>query len=128
MAHQRKLALIILARMATRFQLCRKPTEQQLSGGVCPTSPLFPFDTIDSTMRAAIPVLLMLSSASANATRFLGSHPMPGPSEGGYRYIEVAHIHRDRQTPEFLYQEVDRQYVFTGDPSPFSYDGRRYVF
>jgi hypothetical protein len=71
-------------------------------------------------MRAAIPVLLMLSSASANATRFLGSHPMPGPSDGGYCYIEAAHIHRDRQMPEFLYQEVDRQYVFTGDPSPFS--------
>ena len=61
-------------------------------------------------MRGVIRVfLLLLPAASANATRFLGSHPLPGSSGGGYCYIEVAHIHPERLTPDFLFQEVDRQ-------------------
>jgi hypothetical protein len=76
-----------------------------------------------------LPLLLLLeSAASANAVRFLGSHPIPNPAGGGYCYVEVSHIHHYRPTPEFLFQEVDQQHVFTADPSPFSYDGERHAF
>jgi len=80
-------------------------------------------------MRGALSALvLLLTAATANAARFLGSHPLSGPAGGGYCYVEAPHIHPDRPTLGFLFQEVDQQYVFTGDPSPFSYEGRRYVF
>jgi len=76
-----------------------------------------------------IPVLLLLcSAASASPVRYLGSHPIPAHSGGGYCYVDVAHIHHYRPAPEFLFQEVDHQYAFTTDPSPFGYDGERHVF
>jgi hypothetical protein len=75
-----------------------------------------------------LPVLLFPWSAAANPIRFLGSHPISGQSGGGYCYVEVAHTHDYRPKPRFLFQEVDHQYVFTADPVPFGYDGRRYVF
>jgi hypothetical protein len=73
-------------------------------------------------------LLLVSSAASANPVRFLGSHPIPAQAGGGYCHVEVAHLHPYRPKPEFLFQEVDGQYIFTADPSPFGYDGERHVF
>jgi hypothetical protein len=79
-------------------------------------------------MLRVVPLLLFSWSAAANPIRFLGSHPIPKQSGGGYCDVEVAHTHDYRPTPRFLFQEVDHQYVFTADPVPFGYDGQRYVY
>jgi hypothetical protein len=82
-----------------------------------------------SNAQLLIPVLLLAgSAASANPVRFLGSHPIPEQSGGGYCHVEVTHIHQYRPAPQFLFQQVDDHYVFTGDPSPFGYDGERHIF
>ncbi|HEY7955440.1 MAG TPA: hypothetical protein VII38_09105 [Polyangia bacterium] len=77
------------------------------------------------TLAAAV---VVSSPAEARHVRFLGPHPIAARHGGGYCYIEGPHIHAYAPDRAALYQQVGDEYVFTGDPTPFGYDGPRHVF
>ena len=60
--------------------------------------------------------------------RFLGSHPLVGSPATGYCYIDVPHVHDYVPDRPAVFREVGDEYVFTGDPVPFGYDGAKTVF
>ena len=60
--------------------------------------------------------------------RFLGAHPIAAAPGGGYCYIDVPHVHDYPPDRGTLYEQVGEDYVFTGDPVPFGYDGDKTVF
>lgn len=72
--------------------------------------------------------VVMAAPAQARQIRFLGPHPIAARHGGGYCYIEGPHIHSYPPDRSALYQRVGDEYVFTGDPTPFGYDGPRHVF
>jgi hypothetical protein len=72
--------------------------------------------------------LLFAATAEARHVRFLGPHPIAAKNGGGYCYIEVPHMHMYPPDHAELYQQVGEDYVFTGDPSPFGYEGERFQF
>ena len=84
------------------------------------------------TLRIGILAALVLTAlgtrAEAKHMRFMGPHPIAAKFGGGYCYIDVPHIHAYAPDHPALYHEVDGQYVFTGDPTPFGYDGERHPF
>jgi hypothetical protein len=71
-------------------------------------------------------VLLVAARAEARPVRFLGPHPIAARHGHGYCYIEAPHIHDYAPDHAALYQQVGGAYVFTGDPTPFGYDGERH--
>src|SRR5688572_847228 len=73
-------------------------------------------------------VLGLSATAEARHVRFLGPHPIAAKHGGGYCFIEAAHLHIYSPDRPVLYQQVNNQYVFTGDPTPFGYDGDRYTY
>ncbi|HRI55071.1 MAG TPA: hypothetical protein PLW65_33270 [Pseudomonadota bacterium] len=60
--------------------------------------------------------------------RFLGAHPLVGSPATGYCYIDVPHVHDYVPDRPAVFREVGDEYVFTGDPVPFGYDGAKTVF
>jgi hypothetical protein len=68
------------------------------------------------------------ASAAGRHVHFLGAHPIAAKYGGGYCYIEVPHLHIYPPDHPALYQQVGDQYVFTGDPTPFGYDGEHFQF
>jgi hypothetical protein len=66
--------------------------------------------------------------AEAKHFRFLGGHPVAMRYGGGFCYIEAPHMHIYPPDHAPLYQQVGDEYVFTGDPTPFGYDGERHMF
>jgi hypothetical protein len=74
--------------------------------------------------------LLALSAGRAEAkhVRYLGPHPVSAKHGGGYCYIESPHMHSWGPDRPALYQNVGEEYVFTGDPVPFGYEGERHQF
>src|SRR5262250_3182361 len=78
---------------------------------------------------AVVAVAALAARAEAkHDVRFLGPHPIPARQGGGYCYIEAPHLHVYGPDRPNLYQQVDDEYVFTGDPTPFGYDGERHPF
>jgi hypothetical protein len=76
-------------------------------------------------------MLLILAAAvraEARPVRFLGPHPIAARHGRGYCYIEAPHFHDYAPDHQALYQQVDGSFVFTGDPTPFGYDGERYRY
>ena len=83
------------------------------------------------TMVAALTLattLALATPAQAKHVRFLGAHPISAKLGGGYCYIDAPHLHAYAPDRAALYQEVGDQYVFTGDPVPFGYDGPKHTF
>jgi hypothetical protein len=76
----------------------------------------------------ALPVLALARPAEARAHHFLGPHPIAAKLGGGYCYIEAPHMHIYAPDHPALYQQVDDQWVFTADPTPFGYEGERHPF
>jgi hypothetical protein len=90
----------------------------------------------------AVPLLSLLLCASAQAKRdkevrppppaeqgrYLGPHPVVARLGGGYCYIEVPHLHAYVPDRPALYQRIGSDYLFTGDPVPFGYDGPRTTY
>ena len=74
--------------------------------------------------------LLALFAARAEAAqvRYLGPHPIAAKHGGGYCYIEAPHLHLYGPDHPNLYQQVDGQFVFAADPTPFGYDGEKHPF
>jgi hypothetical protein len=78
-------------------------------------------------------VVVLLASlaarvAEARHVHFAGPHPVAAKYGGGFCYIETPHMHIYAPDHQALYQEVGDQYVFTGDPTPFGYDGEKYKY
>jgi hypothetical protein len=75
-----------------------------------------------------VAVAALAARAEAKQVRFLGPHPVAAKYGGGYCYIEAPHLHMYTPDRPGLYQQVNDEYVFTGDPTPFGYDGDRHPF
>ncbi len=83
---------------------------------------------IRTILLALLVVAAVASRAEARHVRFLGPHPIAAKYGGGYCYIEAPHMHIYGPDRPALYQQVGDEYVFTGDPTPFGYDGERHPF
>jgi len=79
-------------------------------------------------LAALVVVAAFASRAEARHVRFLGPHPIAAKYGGGYCYIEAPHMHIYGPDHPNLYQQVGDEYVFTGDPTPFGYEGERHEF
>jgi hypothetical protein len=73
-------------------------------------------------------VAALTARAEAKHVRFVGPHPIAAKYGGGYCYIEAPHMHVYGPDRPNLYQQVGDDYVFTGDPTPFGYEGERHPF
>ncbi len=78
-------------------------------------------------------IVLLLSAgatrvAEARGNRFAGAHPVAAKLGGGYCYIESPHVHAYAPDHAPLYQQVGDHYVFTGDPTPFGYEGDKHSY
>lgn len=76
----------------------------------------------------AVALAVAARPAEARHARFLGPHPIAARFGGGFCYIEAPHLHVYLPDHAALYQQVGGAYVFTGDPTPFGYEGERHVF
>ncbi len=76
----------------------------------------------------AVVLAVAVRPAEARHARFLGPHPIAARLGGGFCYIEAPHLHVYLPDHVALYQQVGGAYVFTGDPTPFGYEGERHVF
>jgi len=72
--------------------------------------------------------MAVVGRAEARPVRFVGAHPIAAKQGGGYCYIEAPHMHIYAPDHAALYQQVNDEYVFTGDPSPFGYEGEKHQF
>lgn len=73
-------------------------------------------------------VVALAARAEAKHVRFLGPHPIAAKYGGGYCEISAPHMHVYGPDRPALYQQVGDEYVFTGDPTPFGYEGERHPF
>ena len=83
---------------------------------------------IRTILLGLIVVAALTARAEAKHVRFLGPHPIAAKYGGGYCYIEAPHMHVYGPDRPSLYQQVGDDYVFTGDPTPFGYEGERHPF
>jgi hypothetical protein len=80
------------------------------------------------SLAAFAAVAVVAARAEAKHVRFLGPHPIAAKYGGGYCYIEAPHMHAYGPERAALYQQVGDEYVFTGDPTPFGYEGEKHPF
>ncbi len=66
--------------------------------------------------------------ARAESVYYVSRHPLPKRVGHGFCDIDVPHFHDYPPSDPRLYRQVDGQYYFVGDPTPFGYDGPRYSF
>jgi hypothetical protein len=66
--------------------------------------------------------------AHAEVVQYMSRHPLPKRVGHGFCDIDVPHFHDYPPSDPRLYRQVDGQYYFVGDPTPFGYDGPRYSF
>ncbi len=71
---------------------------------------------------------LVASVAQARHVHFTGPHPIAAKYGGGFCYIETPHLHIYPPDHAALYQQVGDEYVFSGDPTPFGYDGEKHAY
>ncbi len=81
-------------------------------------------------LRPMIVVTLLAAPLSAHArgVHFVGGHPISSKGGGGFCYINVPHSHPYAPDKASLFQQVKGDYVFTGDPTPFGYDGEHHPY
>ncbi|HVX97706.1 MAG TPA: hypothetical protein VHK47_22525 [Polyangia bacterium] len=84
------------------------------------------------TLAAATAVFLVVGLGSlvaeAAVVRYMSQHPIPRKMGGGFCYIDVPHVHDFGPSDPRMYRQVDGQFYFVGDPTPFDYDGPRHPF
>jgi hypothetical protein len=73
-------------------------------------------------------VAAVAARAEAKHIRFLGPHPVAAKFGGGFCYIDAPHLHGYAPDRPALYQQSGDEYVFTGDPTPFGYEGDKHPF
>jgi hypothetical protein len=71
---------------------------------------------------------LVARVAEARHVRFAGPHPIAAKYGGGYCYIQAPHMHIYGPDRPNLYQNDQGEYTFTGDPTPFGYEGDKYPY
>jgi hypothetical protein len=76
----------------------------------------------------AIVAVVAARAEAKHDVHFMGPHPIGARYGGGYCYIEAPHMHIYSPDRPNLYQQVGDEYVFTGDPTPFGYEGERHPF
>ncbi|HVZ74730.1 MAG TPA: hypothetical protein VHJ20_20245 [Polyangia bacterium] len=69
-----------------------------------------------------------VSASAHGVVRYMSQHPLPRRAGGGFCYIDVPHVHDFGPSDPRMYRQVDGQYYFVGDPSPFEYQGPRYAY
>jgi hypothetical protein len=86
-------------------------------------------------MRRALAVSVFLaafagvaSAAHAEVVEYMSRHPLPKRVGHGFCDIDVPHFHDYPPSDPRLYRQVNGQYYFVGDPTPFDYDGPKYSF
>src|SRR5262249_19125910 len=68
------------------------------------------------------------ATAHARAVEYMSQHPLPRKIGHGFCYIDVPHFHDFPPSDPRLYRQVDGQYYFVGDPTPFEYQGPKYAY
>ncbi len=68
------------------------------------------------------------SVAHAEVVQYMSRHPLPKRVGHGFCEIDVPHFHDYPPSDPRLYRQVNGQYYFVGDPTPFGYEGPRYSF
>ena len=68
------------------------------------------------------------SAAHAEMVQYMSRHPLPKRVGHGFCDIDVPHFHDYPPSDPRLYRQVNGQYYFVGDPTPFDYDGPRHSF
>src|SRR5580704_17425613 len=87
-----------------------------------------------ATMRKILMLIagltLVFASATAQATvvHYMSQHPLPRKMGGGFCYIDAPHVHDFGPSDPRMYRQIDGQYYFVGDPSPFNYEGPRNAY
>jgi hypothetical protein len=66
--------------------------------------------------------------AQAEMVQYMSRHPLPKRVGHGFCDIDVPHFHDYPPSDPRLYREVNGQYYFVGDPTPYGYEGPRYSF
>jgi hypothetical protein len=84
--------------------------------------------TLATAMAVFLVVLLGSFAAEAAVVRYMSQHPIPRKMGGGFCYIDAPHVHDFGPSDPRMYRQVDGQYYFVGDPTPFDYDGPRHAF
>jgi hypothetical protein len=79
-------------------------------------------------LAAGLTVFAVSVAAQAAVVRYMSQHPLPRKMGGGFCYIDVPHVHDFGPSDPRMYRQVDGQYYFVGDPSPFSYEGPRHAY
>jgi hypothetical protein len=72
-----------------------------------------------------LPLFALAALAAPRYVRYRGPHPLP---HDGYCYIEAPHFHPYAPHDTRLYREIDGDYAFVGDPTPFGFDGPKYAY
>jgi hypothetical protein len=67
-------------------------------------------------------------AAQAEVVQYMSRHPIPKRVGHGFCDIDVPHFHDYPPSDPRLYRQVNGEYYFVGDPTPFDYDGPRYSF
>jgi hypothetical protein len=73
-------------------------------------------------------ISVMGGVAHAEMVQYMSRHPLPKRVGHGFCDIDVPHFHDYGPSDPRLYREVNGQYYFVGDPTPFGYEGPRYSF
>jgi hypothetical protein len=79
-------------------------------------------------LAAGLTVVALSGSAQATVNRYMSQHPLPRKVGAGFCYIDAPHVHDFGPSDPRMYQQIDGQLYFVGDPSPFEYQGPRHAF
>jgi hypothetical protein len=79
-------------------------------------------------LAAGLTVMVLSASAWATVNRYMSQHPLPRKMGGGFCYIDAPHVHDFGPSDPRMYQQIDGQFYFVGDPSPFDYQGPRHAY
>jgi hypothetical protein len=79
-------------------------------------------------LAAGLTVLALSIPAQATMVHYMSQHPLPRKMGGGFCYIDAPHVHDFGPSDPRMYRQMDGQYYFVGDPSPFDYQGPRTAY
>jgi hypothetical protein len=77
---------------------------------------------------AGLAVFTLAATAQAAVVRYMSQHPLPRKLGGGFCYIDAPHVHDFGPSDPRMYRQVDGEYYFVGDPTPFDYQGPRTAY
>jgi hypothetical protein len=79
-------------------------------------------------LAVGLTVVVLSAAAHAAVVRYMSQHPLPRKLGGGFCYIDVPHVHDFGPSDPRMYRQVDGEYYFVGDPTPFDYQGPRTAY